>query len=321
MDSHMTKVPIPVALLAFGLAGLGGLSSHFAGLSAIVLFDALACFALAFLARRIMRYPFTFRAQMRHPLPAAAMSAVLYTLVLMSGHWAKYAPSLAMWAWLTLTALSAVYLVWFTVRFAMSMSVDDVGPSIFIPYCACGVIVIASPDFGFEALRSFIFVFVLVAFAVLGTAFLMRLERRPLPAPLAPTLAIVALPMSMAACSYIALNGSNHLIIGLLVAASQIIFVAVLVRLPSIVAQGFELSMAALTFSFVTTAAAAVGGLPAIRSLGLGGHIVCMFFAYLEVIFALIVVLSIGAFFIRYLVREARLSSQLTAALSYTVEA
>ena len=53
----------------------------------------------------------------------------------------------------------------------------------------------------------------------------------------------------------------------------------------------------------------------------MGGHVICMFFAYLEVVFALIVVLTVGAFFARYLIREARVSARLAPAVSYSVEA
>lgn len=321
MNAPVTKIPVSLAFLALGIAGLAGLANRFAGPGTALGIDAIALLVLAILTRRIRRYRAEFASQMRTAQGAAVFAGFPYSLILVSGHLAPLASTVAFWAWAALSVASAVYLLWFTVRFAVAMETRDVDPSLFVPYCAVGVVTLSSRTFGVEPLRAFVFLFVLVGFAILGISFAARLRSMPLSDAQAPFLAIACAPMSMAAVAYMSLKNPNPHVAAALVFLAQILFFLVLVQIPRIFAGGLRPAIAALAFPFAITATAAVDGLAALKTLGLYEHVAFTFFAYLETAFAAVMIVAILGSFVHFLADKARLAPKITVPVPCILEA
>lgn len=293
MDSHNLKFPVPMVLLAFSAAELASMLGRFAGPAAVLSCDALVLGLLAWLVARAVRHRACARACVDEAEGAAMLSTVFFTFVVLAGHASTFSPGLGLQAWAVSAIVSALYLVWFTFRFAISMEIADVGPTVFIPYSACAVIATEAPAEAPEWLRSFMFLFVLVGFVVIASAFTLRLRINPLPWGAVPMRALTASPVALATGVYASLEEPDPVLLSVLAALSQLMFVALLAKVPLLVAGGFRYSMVAFSYACVAASAAAVAGLAAAAPVGLAFHIVSMFFAYLEVVLALVVTLGL----------------------------
>lgn len=251
------RIPIPIASLALGLAGLGNLVAPYSPVAKAV------CGVLAVSAVLALFVKFAVdSAAVRNELSAAAGLAVLPTLFMALMMLATYlkpvSAGVAGVVWAVALVLQLGVVAVFAARHLSAAKPAHVLPTWFLVFVGFVVGSVTSPAFGMESVGLALFWLGLAGYLGVLVAFTIRMRTSgELPPPARPTLAIVTAPPSLLLAGYLSSAADpSPVIVGALLIAIAVSFVWVLTKLPAVLRLPFFPSYAALTFPFVITATA-----------------------------------------------------------------
>lgn len=305
MKAFLKHIPIPAGGVALGLAALGILLKP---LSAIAYAACGLCatgLLLLLAGRAIVDFP-SFRKDFDNPILASVSATSLMALMQLSTYLAPFAylPALGLWA--AAICLHVALIAWFSVRHVAAFDLKKVYPTFFICYVGIIVASVTSPAYGLEALGMAFFWFGFVAYAALLVVVTLRYAKHPVEEGARPLFCIYTAPMSLSLAGYLATSPQPHLVFAAVLAvAAQLLLIAVLVRLPSLLRLKFYPSYAAMTFPFVITATALDRTLGALANAGI------IYPEALHVLVGIETALAcamVGYVFVRYLIEFARIA-------------
>lgn len=254
MKSILKRVPIPMAGLALGLAALGNLLQNVS--ESMRMFCGLLSFCIWLLVLiKIALFP----QQVRRDLNSPIIASVSATLFMTGMQLAVYAKSVigpaAMILWLAAVAGHLLFIFWFSRKFMRRFSLRNVYPTFFIAYVGIVVAAVTAPQFGMERLGTLLFWYGCAAYLVMFILITLRYIKHPIPLAARPLFCIYSAPMSLCLSGYL-MSADHHspMLLLFMGATAQVLFFAVLCRLPRLLRLPFYPSYAAFTFPFVITA-------------------------------------------------------------------
>jgi len=251
------RVPLTMAALALGLAGLGNLlSSYSTALKSICGVTAAAA-AVLILARMALDSA-RVRSELRNPAALAVFPAFFMAVMLLATYVKPYAAMPATVVWMVALALQLLVSATFMVRLVRSFDVSQALPGWFLAFVGFVVGSVTSPVFDAVPLGRVLlyagFGGYAIALPVVGYR---MLKHGDVPEPALPTVAIFAAPPSLLLVGYLTVvPARDSYVVYLLLAMTGLSLAYVFWRLPRILRLGFCPSCAALTFPFVISAIA-----------------------------------------------------------------
>ena len=254
MRSVISKVPIPIAGVALGLAALGNLLQ---GYSAEVrwLCGGLSALLFALLVLKIILFPEMIRQDYRNSVLASVSATIFMTAMQLASYAAPFLGLGAKLLWFAAVVGHAALIVWFTFTYFRAFRLEQVFPTYFITYVGIVVASVTSAALDLTWLGRGIFWFGFAAYAVMFVLVTVRYRKLPIPEPSKPLFCIYAAPMSLSLAGYLTVMEHTSLVLVLLMeAAAQVLYLVVLTQLPKLLKLPFYPSYAAFTFPFVITA-------------------------------------------------------------------
>lgn len=318
LSNVFKQTPIPTAGLALGLAALGNLlqTSIPQPLGGIVhaACGIVAALLVALLVVRVVRYSGAVLEDFRNPIFASVSGTFFMALMQLATYLEPFAHAPAFVLWAVSVAAHAVLICWFTAVFIASFRLDDVYPTYFICYVGIVVGAVTASSFGMESVGRGLFVFGFACYLALLAIVTLRYAKLGVAEPARPLFCIYAAPMSLSLAGYLTVfpvpNAAFALVLAVL---AQLLFAAVLVRLPSLLRLRFYPSYAAMTFPFVITATALGKVLSLLRADGVAVPPAFDWLLAAETAFAAAMVLYVLVRYLMYfagLWREGRASVQ-----------
>lgn len=254
MREIIKGVPIPTAGVALGLAALGNLLMPVAGFIR-PLCGMLSALLIVLVICKTVMFPQMIREDFKNPILASVSATFLMTLMQLSVYVAPFFYTAAFLLWTTAMVTHLSLMIWFASRFFRPFRLDQVFPTYFICYVGIIVASVTSPTFGMEAMGRALFWMGFATYPVLLALITYRYIKHPVPDAARPLFCIYSAPASLSIVGYLTVTDEPNLIfVGLLLLFAQIMFVTVLVKVPTFVQGGFYPSYAAMTFPFVITA-------------------------------------------------------------------
>ena len=251
------KIPLPITGVALGFAALGNLLQSYSETVRLICGDISAVLLLLYLIKMI-RYPDTFREDMKNPIMASVFCTSTMALMLLAGYLKPYIGMAADAVWYLAIVLHIILIIFFTVRFILKLQIQKVFASYYIVYVGIVVASVSAPAFQATELGTILFWFGLSALLALLVLVSFRyLKFRESPAPAQPLFCIYTAPASLCLAGYIqsVSNKSVNMIVFLAILAF-ILYLMVLFNLPKYLKMPFYPSYAAFTFPFVISAIA-----------------------------------------------------------------
>ncbi|MDD3444087.1 MAG: SLAC1 anion channel family protein [Zavarzinia sp.] len=215
---RLAHLPLPLFAAPMGLGGLG-LAWREAGRvldAPSVVGDALMATALivwllimALHLTRALRHPEALRADLAHPIRSAFTGAITIGLLIISGGFIPYAPSLAIVLWLIAVVFHVTIGLW-TVRGLLTAPRESTTlvPPLLIPLVGNIVAPIFGVKLGFPELSWMLFGLGVLLWAMIQPLILGRIISGPtMPARLRPTLAILLAPPAVGTVALSGLTG------------------------------------------------------------------------------------------------------------------
>lgn len=262
LENIIKNTPLPVAGLAFGITGLGGLFAEFGqGYWAKPLFATLDFSVLMIALLKIIYFHSMAKDNLKHPIQAAVAPIIALTLILDAGYLSEPFPTFSFMLW-TISAIAFfAYVVWFVWKYILHFELKNVFAAFFIPFVGFCVPVMTSHHLAeyfsmLNPLREYLFLFASILFGLVFLLISWRYIQLPVEENAAkPVFAIYTAPLAMLIVGYVRLpieHSATSLTIAILL--SQALFLMVLRQIPTILKNGFFPSYAALTFPFIITA-------------------------------------------------------------------
>ena len=278
MKRVLKELPLPVCGVMLGLAALGNLLqavfANLCGTPAVgnalhTLCGVLASLILLALILKIFCCFAGVKEAMQTPVIASVSGTASMALMLLSVYWKPVLGGGAKAVWFFAVALHAVLIVWFTFKFLRRPRLEDVFASYFIVYVGIVTAAISAPAYGMEKLGAATFWFGFVSLLILLVPVTVRYVKVPVKEPVRPLICIYAAPVSLCLAGYVqcVTPKSHAMLIGML-AASTIILIIVLFRMPGLLKLSFYPSFSAFTFPFVITAIAALQCMVCLKRTG-----------------------------------------------------
>lgn len=219
----------------------------------------------------MIRYPDTFREDMKNPIMASVFCTSTMALMLLAGYLKPYIGMAADAVWYLAIVLHIILIIFFTVRFILKLQIQKVFASYYIVYVGIVVASVSAPAFQATELGTILFWFGLSALLALLVLVSFRyLKFRESPAPAQPLFCIYTAPASLCLAGYIqsVSNKSVNMIVFLAILAF-ILYLMVLFNLPKYLKMPFYPSYAAFTFPFVISAIAMKQTMACLSNLGI----------------------------------------------------
>lgn len=310
MREFLTKVPIPTAGVALGLAALGILLKDFSTIA----YAACGVCSLLFVllvAGRLATDTAGVRDDFENPILASVSATFFMAIMQLSTYLAPFAHTAAFVIWACAIAAHIALICWFTAHHVRDFDLKKVFPTWFICYVGIIVASVSSPTYGMETLGMALFWFGFVAYAVLLIMVSVRYIKHEVPEGARPLFCIYTAPMSLSLAGYLATaDVPNAAFACTLAVLAQILLVVVLIRLPHFLRLPFYPSYAAMTFPFVITATALNRTLSMLADAGVAYPGILHAVVIAEIILACAMV---GYVFARYLVHFAKTARGLAA--------
>lgn len=309
IENILKNTPLPVAGLAFGLTALGGLFAELGqGFWAMPLFGMLGFAMLLIALLKIYYFPQVAKANLNHPIQAAVVPVIPFTIMLDASYLSSSYPTLALGLWLISCVVTLVYVSWFVWRYLLHFQLKNVFAAFFIPFVGFCVPVMTSHHLAehypmLETWRYALFNFSAAAFIVMFGLISLRYWKLPVDElPAKPVFAIYTAPLAMLIVGYIRLPLAHSTIyLSLALLLSQALFFIVLNQVPHFLKNGFFPSYAALTFPFIISANSLW------ESLSLFGNSAFLTaLAWLESLFAIIMTLFVFYKYLKFLQKTAK---------------
>ncbi|QKF07541.1 TDT family transporter [Berryella wangjianweii] len=302
----LKRVPLPVSGVALGLAALGNAVGQASPVLRLTLGCVSALLVLILLAK-IACVPRFVAHELQNSILASTFATLFMTCMQLATYLAPYAYGFAFALWHASVSAHMVLIALFSVYFFSRFELTDVHATYFIAYVGIIVASLTSPTFHVEPLGAALFWFGLALYAALLVLVTVRYLLHEVKVPAKPTFCVYAAPMSLSLAGYLAIEPHPNLImVTVMLAAAQLLFVMVLTQVPSFVRAGFFPSYAAMTFPFVITSVALGRSLEAFGAAGC--HVAPWLWGLqqAETAFAFAMVMFVLISYVRYLVRCAR---------------
>lgn len=298
LKNIIQHTPLPVAGLAFGITGLGGLFAEFSqGAWAKPVFGILGAALLIIVALKALFLPQNLKANLQHPVQAAVATVIPFAFMLDAAYLAPNYPNAAAVLWLFSLIAVLIYLAWFNAKYILHFQIKQVFAAYFIPFVGFCVPVMTSHHLTIDwlplqTIRYALFVLSVIGFVVMFIVISIRYLKMPVSETSAlPVFAIYTAPLAMLIVGYARLlpHGEHSAtLVWVSLILSQLLFVMVLSQVPIYLKNGFFPSYAALTFPFIITANSLFEGLRILNA-----QEVWFYLAYAEGIFAIVMTLFV----------------------------
>lgn len=298
LKNIIQHTPLPVAGLAFGITGLGGLFAEFGqGAWAKPVFGILGAALLIIVALKALFLPQNLKANLQHPVQAAVACVIPFAFMLDAAYLAPNYPNAAAVLWLFSLIAVLIYLAWFNAKYILHFQIKQVFAAYFIPFVGFCVPVMTSHHLTIDwlplqTIRYALFGLSVIGFVVMFIVISIRYLKMPVSETSAlPVFAIYTAPLAMLIVGYARLlpHGEHSAtLVWVSLILSQLLFVMVLSQVPIYLKNGFFPSYAALTFPFIITANSLFEGLRILNA-----QEVWFYLAYAEGIFALVMTLFV----------------------------
>lgn len=259
MKNLLKAVPIPIAGVMLALAALGNLWGT-PGETIHMLFGLVAFIVFILLLLKILTSFEGLRTAMNDPVTASVSGTFTMGMMVLSVY-AKFfiGTHLATYFWFLAIALHVLLILWFTVRYILSITIQKVFASYYIVFIGIVVASLTAPAFAMApTVGTWAFWFGFVSLIILSIVITYRYRAYPVVAePAKPLICIYAAPVSLCLAGYLQSVDlkSDYMVLGMLIAAT-LIYLMVLIKLPKLLKIPFYPSYAAFTFPFVITAIA-----------------------------------------------------------------
>lgn len=255
MGQIIKKLPIPIVGLMLGLAALGNVVQSYSNTIRSV-FGLCAGIILILVLAKIAMYTKGVKEALQNPVVASVFPTLSMGIMLISTYLKPYIGQAAFIIWIIGVLLHVILMVQFTKNYIVGFNIKKVFPSWFIVYVGIAVASVTSPAFEMQAFGKIAFWFALIAYFLLLPIVLKRVfVVKEIPEPALPTIAILSAPASLCLAGYMnAFAEKNMTIVYLLLALSQITYIAVILYMPKLLKLKFSPSYSAFTFPLVISA-------------------------------------------------------------------
>ncbi len=249
------KIPVPIAGLMLGLAGLGNLIQGY-GIQYRYLAGILSLSVGILLFVSIFANPEGFSKQLKKAVPASVFPAASMAIIILASYLASFLPQLALYIWYGGILLHLTAVIWFSIRFIGNFAIEKVYPSYFIVYVGIVVASVTAPAFDRLFLGQVIFWGGFIAYMIVLPVVIYRVFwAKKIERPLLPTLTIFTAPAGLCLAGYLsAFPEKNLTLLAWLVFLTLAMIIPVIAYLPKMIAVGFHPSFSAFTFPVVITA-------------------------------------------------------------------
>lgn len=281
-----------------GLAALGNLlQSYSEGVRLVC--GVLSALVGVLLLLKLILFPGSFKEDMKNPIMASVSGTFSMALMLLSVYIKPYIGAAATYIWYFAILLHIVLIIYFTIKFVIKLDARKVFASYYIVYVGIAVAGITAPAFEKQAIGAASFWFGFITLLLLLVLVSYRyIKYKEVPEPAKPLFCIYTAPASLCLAAYIqsVATKSQPLIIFLACLAS-LIYILVLIKLPSLLRLKFYPSYAAFTFPFVISAIAMKMTQACLTKMGAQ----VSFLSYIVLIETIIATILVAYTFLRYI--------------------
>ena len=251
----LKKIPVPIAGVMLGTAALGNLLQSYS--EGVRVFCGLlsAVFGLLFILK-VVCYPKQVAEDMKNPIMASISATFPMGCMLLAGYLKPVIGKPADMIWYVAIGLHVLLILYFTWKFLLHLRMEQVFASYFIVYVGIVVASVSAPVFGRQDIGMAAFWFGFVSVLILLVLVSVRyISKKNIPEPAKPLFCIYTAPVSLCLAGYVqsAQEKSAAMVIFLAVLGA-VLYVLVLIKLPSFLRLKFYPSYAAFTVPFVITA-------------------------------------------------------------------
>mgnify|MGYP006285294857 CR=1 FL=1 len=255
MKKTIKNIPLPIAGLMLGLAGLGNLIKTYGNHYRLIAGLLSSIIALFLLGRFIIDHKNCIN-ELNHPIIASVALTFPMGIMILSTYLIQFSYQLALYSWYTGIIMHAIFILLFSLKFIKNFDIKKVFPSYFIVYVGIVVGSVTAPVFENLILGHSLFYFGFISYMVLLPIVIYRvLKIGEIKKPALPTISIFTAPAGLCLAGYMSsFPEKNLLLLGWLTLLTIISITAVILYLPKMLSVGFYPSFSAFTFPFVITA-------------------------------------------------------------------
>lgn len=254
MSNKIKDIPIPIAGLMLGLAGLGNIMATYNnGLRYLA--GSIAIFIGLLLTAKIITNNRMVKSELKNPIIASVLLTFPMGIIILSTYFIPLSKHFAQYFWFAGIILHIILLFRFTGKFIFNFDIEKVYPSFFIVYVGIVVSSVTAPAFNQFQLGRNIFWIGFVSYLILLPIVAYRVFRVKKINELAlPTITIFTAPAGLCLAGYMnTFLVKNTYLLGFLITLTLISITAVIIYLPKMLAVDFCPSYSAFTFPFVIT--------------------------------------------------------------------
>lgn len=257
MRNVIKKVPIPIAGLMLALATTGNLVLSY-GVVFRNIFGIISACVLLLILMKMFTYPTDMLEHVKNPVVASVAPTFTMGLILLSTYIKPYFPTMAVAIWISSILLHCVFIIYFTQKYIFNFNIKKVFPSYFIVYVGIVVVSVTAPAFNLLGVGQAAFWFGFITYICLLIIVLYRLfVIKEIPEQALPTVAIMAAPASLCLAGYLAsFQVKSTSMVVFLGGLSLIMFIGVLIYLPTMLKIKFYPSYSSFTFPLAISAVA-----------------------------------------------------------------
>ena len=247
-------IPIPVCGLALGLASLDRYLSSNYGSYQYGIFAAISTILVLLFVLKMTVGREAFRKDIESPILFGVLPTFPMTLMILSTYIVDTLEMVAQMLWIVSLASMFVMMFLFLRRFLVGFRIKNVFPSWFVMFIGCVVASVTSVAIGFADIGKTVFIFGVVAYAVLLPLISYRvLIKKGIPEQAMPNLAIFTAPPNLLLVGYLAAFGTdaNETVVLIWAVFGIISYFMVLAYLPFMMRRKFYVSYGAFTFPLV----------------------------------------------------------------------
>lgn len=251
----LKKLPLPVTGVALGAAALGNLIESYSAGARLVCGAAALLLLLLYIIKVIL-YPDSFKEDMHNPIMASVFCTFSMAVMLLAGYAKPFIGNAASVIWYAGILIHIILIIYFTLKFMIKPVLTKVFASYFIVYVGIVVASVTAPAFEAQAVgqAAFWFGFILLLLLLILVTY-RYIKVKEVPAPAKPLFCIYTAPASLCLAGYMQSFPEKSLgLAGFLAVLSFILYIIVLVKLPTYLKMPFFPSYAAFTFPFVISA-------------------------------------------------------------------
>jgi exfoliative toxin A/B len=254
MKKILKKIPIPIAGLMLGLAGLGNIvAPYYGGLRYTA--GAISIFIGLLLTAKFITNNKMFKTELKNPIKASVLLTFPMGIIILSTYLIPISKQFGQYIWFGGIILHIILLFNFTRKFIFNFDIEKVYPSFFIVYVGIVVSSVTAPAFDQFQLGRSIFWFGFLSYLVLLPIVSYRVFKVKKIKDIAlPTITIFTAPAGLCLAGYMnTFLVKNTYLLGCLITLTLISITAVMLYLPKMLSIDFCPSYSAFTFPFVIT--------------------------------------------------------------------